>query len=123
MRSRYRYHGALNVHVQCTCTCALPVYPVHVSVHTITTVCHLGPYLKGIIADIQYMYGGFFCIHNHFSSAAPSLSGHPGDFQRVGGLRLDECSTYGCLLELTIQLGIIFVGKQILNNATELGIP
>jgi hypothetical protein len=27
------------------------------------------------------------------------------------------------MLELTIQLGIIFVGKQILNNATELGVP
>ena len=36
---------------------------------------------------------------------------------------MDECSTYGCLLELTIQLGIIFVGKQVLNNATELGVP
>ena len=52
-----------------------------------------------------------------------SLTGFPGGFNRIGGLRLDECSTYGCMLELTIQLGIIFVGKQILNNATELGVP
>jgi hypothetical protein len=52
-----------------------------------------------------------------------NLTGFPGGFNRVGGLRLDECSTYGCMLELTIQLGIIFVGKQILNNATELGVP
>lgn len=52
-----------------------------------------------------------------------NLTGHPGGFNRVSGLRLDECSTYGCMLELTIQLGIIFVGKQILNNITELGVP
>ncbi|CAI8002180.1 Anoctamin-7 [Geodia barretti] len=52
-----------------------------------------------------------------------NLTGFPGGFNRIGGLRLDECSTYGCMLELTIQLGIIFVGKQILNNATELGVP
>ena len=42
---------------------------------------------------------------------------------RLGGLRLDECTTYGCLLELTIQLGIIMVGKQLLNNFQELGVP
>ena len=52
-----------------------------------------------------------------------SLTGFPGGYNRIGGLRLDECSTYGCMLELTIQLGIIFVGKQILNNITELGVP
>ena len=61
-------------------------------------------------------------MHLH-TTVLPSLTGFPGGYQRVGGLRLDECSTYGCLLELTIQLGIIFVGKQILNNATELGVP
>jgi len=52
-----------------------------------------------------------------------SLTGAPGGYQRIGPLRLDECATYGCLLELTIQLAIIFVGKQILNNAQEIGLP
>ena len=49
--------------------------------------------------------------------------GNPGAYMRIGPFRLEECPTYGCLLELTIQLGIIFGGKQILNDVTELGIP
>ena len=52
-----------------------------------------------------------------------SFTGYPGGYNRIGGLRLDECAAYGCLLELTIQLGIIMVGKQVLNNAVELGVP
>eukprot|EP00800_Vazella_pourtalesii_P020023 TRINITY_DN6964_c0_g1_i3.p1 TRINITY_DN6964_c0_g1~~TRINITY_DN6964_c0_g1_i3.p1 ORF type:complete len:737 (-),score=159.38 TRINITY_DN6964_c0_g1_i3:992-3202(-) len=36
---------------------------------------------------------------------------------------LEQCAAYGCLLELTIQLIIIFILKQTLNNFTELGIP
>ncbi|XP_011409598.1 PREDICTED: anoctamin-7-like [Amphimedon queenslandica] len=50
-------------------------------------------------------------------------TGYPGGYLRFGMWRLDECSAYGCLLELTIQLAIIFLGKQVLNNVTELGIP
>ena len=52
-----------------------------------------------------------------------SLVGYPGAFNRIGSVRLDECPTYGCFLELTIQLVIILLGKQILNNCTELGLP
>ena len=52
-----------------------------------------------------------------------SFSGYPGGYLKIGGVRLEECSTYGCLLELTIQYGIIMVGKQALNNGIELGIP
>ncbi|XP_064396523.1 anoctamin-7-like isoform X2 [Halichondria panicea] len=52
-----------------------------------------------------------------------NISGYPGNYNRLGGTRLDECATYGCLLELTIQLAIIFLGKQILNNVVEIGVP
>ena len=51
------------------------------------------------------------------------FTGYPGGYIRIGNLRLDECSTYGCLMELTIQLTIIFVGKQVLNDISELGVP
>ena len=56
-------------------------------------------------------------------SPHPSLVGFPGAFNRIGSVRLDECPTYGCFLELTIQLVIILLGKQILNNFMELGLP
>ena len=52
-----------------------------------------------------------------------SFAGYPGGYFKIGGVRLEECSTYGCLLELTIQYGIIMVGKQALNAVMELGIP
>ena len=63
----------------------------------------------------------------HFLSTFPcpasSVVGYPGNYQRIGRLRLEECATYGCFLEVTIQLAIILCGKQILYNAIELGIP
>ncbi|XP_065912183.1 anoctamin-7-like [Dysidea avara] len=52
-----------------------------------------------------------------------NFTGYPGNYQRIGVLRLDECSTYGCLLELTIQLSVVMLGKQTLNNFVELGVP
>ena len=36
---------------------------------------------------------------------------------------LSQCNPAGCLVELTIQLAIIMVGKQIFNAAMELFIP
>ena len=38
-------------------------------------------------------------------------------------LLIQQCSTYGCLLELTIQLSVVMLGKQFLNNCVELGVP
>ncbi|KAL5475674.1 hypothetical protein EMCRGX_G025519 [Ephydatia muelleri] len=52
-----------------------------------------------------------------------NFAGYPGGYFKLGRARLEECSTYGCLLELTIQYGIIMIGKQALNNGVELGIP
>ncbi|KAK3843846.1 MAG: calcium-activated chloride channel-domain-containing protein [Linnemannia gamsii] len=37
--------------------------------------------------------------------------------------KTDSCSEDGCLGELTIQLAIVFVGKQLINQAQELAIP
>ena len=34
-----------------------------------------------------------------------------------------QCDPAGCLIELCIQLGIVMVGKQILNNTKEIIIP
>ena len=52
------------------------------------------------------------------------LTGYPGHYTRIGHeFRLDECSPSGCLIELTMQLAIIMVGKQILNNVIEIVLP
>jgi anoctamin-7 len=38
-------------------------------------------------------------------------------------LIIKQCSNYGCLMELTQQLAIIMIGKQVINNAREILIP
>ncbi|CAL4107831.1 unnamed protein product [Meganyctiphanes norvegica] len=49
--------------------------------------------------------------------------GAPDDYNRLFGYRVEECPPGGCLLELTMQLAIIMVGKQILNNFQEIVLP
>nr|XP_022287595.1 anoctamin-4-like isoform X1 [Crassostrea virginica] len=50
--------------------------------------------------------------------------GRPGGFNRsLLDTRQEECDPSGCLIELCIQLGIVMVGKQIINNITEILIP
>ena len=51
---------------------------------------------------------------------------HPADPESrvgLGQFKNDVCDTSGCLYELTIQMAIIMVGKQILNNFVELALP
>ncbi|XP_050091093.1 anoctamin-4-like [Anopheles aquasalis] len=38
--------------------------------------------------------------------------GYPGKYNRILGVRLEECSRGGCMVELCIQLAIIMIGKQ-----------
>ena len=35
----------------------------------------------------------------------------------------DQCKNGSCLIELAQELGVIMIGKQIINNAQELFIP
>ncbi|KAF8792768.1 Anoctamin-4 like protein [Argiope bruennichi] len=46
--------------------------------------------------------------------------GHPGQAFTLFGFRQDQCELGGCLFEVCVQLAIIMVGKQILNNISEL---
>ncbi|XP_025200148.1 anoctamin-1 isoform X2 [Melanaphis sacchari] len=49
--------------------------------------------------------------------------GYPAKYLRIFGLRQEECSPGGCLMELSIQLFIIMVGQQALNTVVEMIIP
>ncbi|XP_053669255.1 anoctamin-4 [Anopheles marshallii] len=49
--------------------------------------------------------------------------GYPAKYNRILGLRQEECSPGGCLMELCIQLAIIMVGKQAIGAITEILIP
>ncbi|XP_076344099.1 anoctamin-2-like isoform X2 [Tachypleus tridentatus] len=49
--------------------------------------------------------------------------GYPGHYNTFFGYRQEECGTGGCLLELSLQLAIIMVGKQSVNAMMEMGVP
>ncbi|KPJ17815.1 Anoctamin-1 [Papilio machaon] len=49
--------------------------------------------------------------------------GRPGDYVRLFGHRQEEVRYHGCLLELSIQLAIIMVGKQFINTVVEMLLP
>nr|KAG5698674.1 hypothetical protein BaRGS_022562 [Batillaria attramentaria] len=51
------------------------------------------------------------------------FSGYPGHYNRLFGLRSEECNNGGCLIELAQQLGVIMIGKQMINNAQEVMVP
>ncbi|GAB1602219.1 anoctamin-7-like [Argonauta hians] len=49
--------------------------------------------------------------------------GYPGHYERFFGLRQEECSSGGCLMELAQQLAVINIGKQLINNVQEVIVP
>ena len=51
-----------------------------------------------------------------------SFAGHPGNYHRIFGYRQEECAG-GCLMELSQQLIVIMIGKQIISNVKEFLIP
>ncbi|XP_072320974.1 anoctamin-9 [Eucyclogobius newberryi] len=51
------------------------------------------------------------------------INGHPGNYKRIAGWRLEECHPSGCLTDLFIQMAVIMLLKQTLNNVFEFTIP
>ncbi|XP_070759929.1 anoctamin-9-like [Enoplosus armatus] len=51
------------------------------------------------------------------------INGHPGDYVRIAGWRLEECHPSGCLTDLFIQMAVIMLLKQTLNNIFEFTVP
>uniref|UniRef100_A0A672F7A5 Anoctamin n=1 Tax=Salarias fasciatus TaxID=181472 RepID=A0A672F7A5_SALFA len=47
------------------------------------------------------------------------INGHPGNYVRLAGFRLEECHPSGCLTDLFIQMAVIMLLKQTLNNIFE----
>ncbi|XP_058123461.1 anoctamin-1-like [Anopheles ziemanni] len=70
----------------------------------------------------------FDCI-NYYSSIfyiaflKGKFPGYPKEYNRIFSLRQEECSTGGCMVELTIQLAIIMIGKQLIAIVKEYLIP
>ncbi|XP_075263861.1 anoctamin-7-like, partial [Convolutriloba macropyga] len=51
------------------------------------------------------------------------FTGYPGHYGRIFDIRLEDCPNGDCLMEMATQLAVIMVGKQIINNTMEIGLP
>lgn len=49
--------------------------------------------------------------------------GFPANYNRILGYRQEECAPGGCFMEVSIQMAIIFVGKQFVLSVVEYQLP
>ncbi len=75
--------------------------------------------LKIYVLQFVNYYGSIFYV----AFFKGQLIGYPGDYNRILGYRQEECSPGGCLMELCVQMGIIFVGKQFVMSIVEYYLP
>nr|XP_053652802.1 anoctamin-1-like [Cherax quadricarinatus] len=75
--------------------------------------------LKMYLLQFVNYYSSIFYIA-FFKATWP---GYPGDYNRIFGFRKEECEPGGCLIELSVQLATIMIGRQAINAALEMGVP
>ncbi|XP_054270658.1 anoctamin-1 isoform X2 [Macrosteles quadrilineatus] len=75
--------------------------------------------LKMYLLQFVNYYASIFYI----AFCKGKLVGFPAKYNRLFGYRQEECGPGGCLLELSIQLAIIMVGKQAFNSCLEMVYP
>lgn len=51
------------------------------------------------------------------------LVGYPAKYNRILGLRQDECNPGGCLMELCIELAVIMIGRQLISLGMQRFVP
>lgn len=51
------------------------------------------------------------------------LVGYPAKYNRILGLRQEECNPGGCLMELCIELAVIMIGRQLISLAMQRFVP
>ena len=66
------------------------------------------------------MYSSLFYIAFFKSSR---IIGYPGNYNRIGGGRMEGCDPSGCFIELCIQLAVIMGGKQFINSISKFAVP
>ena len=90
---------------------------VHKKIPLVVLTINFGLYL--VVLQFCNFYGSIFYI----AFFKGSFAGYPPEYMKIAGYRLDECGAGGCLIELTIQLAVIMVGKQAINNFMEVVLP
>lgn len=119
----------------------LPITAAFINLFVITVLNYVYDYLAVILTNMEMkrtqaefdeslslkIY--LFQFINYYSSIfyiafiKGKFPGYPAKYNRIFGLRQEECNAGNCMFELCIQLVIIMVGKQIMNSVMEMLIP
>lgn len=119
----------------------MPATAAVINLVVITILNFIYDYLAAYLTDLEYrrtqseydeslslkIY--MFQFINYYSSIfyiaflKGKFVGYPAKYNKIFGLRQEECGPGGCLMELCIQLVIIMVGKQAMNAVLEMIIP
>uniref|UniRef100_A0A1I8HU45 Anoctamin n=1 Tax=Macrostomum lignano TaxID=282301 RepID=A0A1I8HU45_9PLAT len=76
-----------------------------------------------ILKVFIFQFVNFYSSILYIAFFKGKFTGYPGRYGMFFGLRNEECSSGGCLIELAQQLAVIMVGKQIINNCQEVFVP
>ncbi|XP_027049468.1 anoctamin-7-like [Pocillopora damicornis] len=70
-----------------------------------------------------FQFMNFFASIFYIAFFKGKLVGYPGNYTKIFGLRTEQCSPGGCLMELAQQLSVIMIGKQVIGNVQEVLVP
>ncbi|CAF2736974.1 unnamed protein product [Rotaria sp. Silwood2] len=69
-----------------------------------------------------FQFVNFYASIFYIAFIKPWFANPPGvESYKIGKYKTEECEASGCLAELSIQLLVILVGKQVINNLFEVG--
>ncbi|XP_076344268.1 anoctamin-1-like isoform X2 [Tachypleus tridentatus] len=97
----------------------IATYLTELEVHRTQTEYENSLTLKMFLLQFVNYYSSIFYI----AFFKGRFVGYPGHYNSLFGYRQEECVAGGCLLELSLQLAIIMVGKQSINAVLEMGVP
>lgn len=119
----------------------LPATAAVLNLVAITILNYVYDYLAVFLTDIEYwrtqteydnsltlktylfQFVNYYSCIFYIAFLKGKFVGYPAKYNLIFGLRQEECSPGGCMMELCIQLVIIMVGKQLINAALEMLIP
>ncbi|XP_063709407.1 anoctamin-1-like [Culicoides brevitarsis] len=70
-----------------------------------------------------FQFVNYYSSMFYISFIKGKLIGYPAKYNRIFGLRQEECNPGGCMTELCIELAVLMIGKQVINTVMENMIP
>lgn len=70
-----------------------------------------------------FQFVNYYSSMFYISFIKGKLIGYPSKYNRIFGLRQEECNPGGCMTELCIELAVFMIGKQVINAVTENVVP